>query len=351
MEETGWQAYKRNRNQSAQAHSFSLEAAKARVANELEETAPTRMKRFWRTNLCHRLLHFAVLYFVAWFQLQSVRRNLPNASARPHVAPLQRHRRQRPSNEPSIGASKMCSIVVPPRASQHAEVHGQCSSTEANSFACSKKTTHQFVEPSSLPKSVSFRHVDNSVNKHREKKQHDEDSSDANEDAGNTDSAEQDNPGACTASTSEAELRRQERDLAQEAEEHFQEMAWAYAAIILRYSDPRAGHQDTRFFESLYLGVSRVVMEAFSGHSRKHEVEHELHRVFRGSEFNPRAREDQGNADPVQSMPIRQALRHREQYGHKRAMAPTSPRARPSTLLSPALQALRNAHKSASGAT
>jgi len=74
--------------------------------------------------------------------------------------------------------------------------------------------------------------------------------------------------------------------LKKETERHMEDLAAAYAQIILTQSDYRHTQHDKFFFEALYESTHQVLIDAFAGHRRGNELEIELGRIFRSDTFN-----------------------------------------------------------------
>ena len=74
--------------------------------------------------------------------------------------------------------------------------------------------------------------------------------------------------------------------LSQDTEQYMEELAAAYAHIILTQSDYRHTQHDKFFFEALYESTHQVLIDAFAGHRRGNELEIELGRIFRSDTFN-----------------------------------------------------------------
>lgn len=74
--------------------------------------------------------------------------------------------------------------------------------------------------------------------------------------------------------------------LKEETEQYMEELASAYAQIILTQSDYRHTQHDKFFFEALYESTHQILVDAFAGHRRGNELEIELGRIFRSETFN-----------------------------------------------------------------
>ena len=95
--------------------------------------------------------------------------------------------------------------------------------------------------------------------------------------------------------------------LSQDTEQYMEQLAAAYAHIILTQSDYRHTQHDKFFFEALYESTHQVLIDAFAGHRRGNELEIELGRIFRSETFNL-SNSDIQSLDSFQNKSIRQIM-------------------------------------------